>query len=204
MKAEFIPDNSSEFLAELPESRVFNSVYLAKNGNVFNGPSNCKKSDRRHIQIHQKDIYEIIFCDFAGKSQLGIGEGLLAVVFKGKDGETTAVHYGVPKDSVIAARWMCYCQKQNLKKQSKIIKRVHSYNDVMHVFDDGSFFNGVAYTPASVIKSFDLDTSSYFGASINIQCKNDWHLGKTMSLGFYSDDAATKFHKKMKEYEFKD
>ena len=99
---------------------------------------------------------------------------------------------------------MCYCQKQILKKQSKIIKRVHSYNDVMHVFDDGSFFNGVAYTPASVIKSFDLDTSSYFGASINIQCKNDWHLGKTMSLGFYSDDAATKFHKKMKEYEFKD
>ena len=69
----------------------------------------------------------------------------------------------------------------------------------MHVFDDGSFFNGVAYTPASVIKSFDLDTSSYFGASINIRCKDGWHLGKESSLGFYSDKAAKAFYQKMQK-----
>ena len=199
VKAEFIPDNSSEFLAEMPETRVLTSFYLAKNGDVFNGPSNCKTSDRRHIQIRQADIYDVIFCDFDGKSQFGIGEGLLAVTCKGKDAKTTTVFSGVPKDSMMAARWMCYSQKQILKKQSKIIKRVHSYNDVMHVFDDGSFFNGVAYTPATAIKSFDLDTSSLFGASINVQCTDDWHLGKKTSLGFYSDKAAKAFYQEMKK-----
>ena len=72
VKAEFIPDNSSEFLAEMPETRVLTSFYLAKNGDVFNGPSNCKTSDRRHIQIRQADIYDVIFCDFDGKSQFGL------------------------------------------------------------------------------------------------------------------------------------
>ena len=63
----------------------------------------------------------------------------------------------------------------------------------------GTLLNSILYIPKNKIKSFELDTSSYFGANINLNFSKDFWLGEKHSLGFFSDDSATTFYEEMKK-----
>ncbi len=200
IEAEFIPDSTSDFLAAVPEKKVFSSVYLEKGGDILSGPSNCTTGNQFHMRFKQENIQRIIFCDFDGKSIYGIGDGLLVVVAKSEEGKIVPVQFGIPKNSIMATRWFCYCFKHALAREPSIVMRVHDHNDIRMLFDDGSLFNGVIYYPKSAIRNIELDTSSYFGANINITCIQEFFWGESSPLGFFSDAPAETFYEKMKKF----
>ena len=197
--AEFVPDSSTEFLAAVPEQRPWTSAYLGKNGDFVSGPSNNLKANQFHMRIEKSKIQEIVFCEF-GKSQYGIGSGILVVVGKSDEGKLVSAHFGIPKDSIMAARWLCYCHQHSINKAASVVLKVHEHNDICMLFDDGSIFNGIYYIPKSLINSIELDTSSSFGANIHIHCDKTFHWGKTTKLPFWSDASAKTFFEKMRVY----
>ena len=197
VKAEFVPDAESNFLAEVPESAVLSSLYLEKTGDVLSGPRKSKKAGRFHIRFKKKDIRSVTLADFNGKS-VPLGGALLVLTCVNNKGETAPVAVPIPKSSIMAAKWFCFCHKQSVRKPTSVVKRVYDHDELFMLFDDGSVYTALYFLPASCIGSVDIDTSSYFGGVVNVSCKNNFYLGDKAKLSFWSDKETRDFYEELK------